>query len=307
MLKEITIQLTDRCNLSCPYCFAPKNSKKDLSGNNLAEFILFCLNNKPECIHVTGGEPSLHNNFIDILSKLADIAPLVVYSNLVKKDIFSSAFKLYKKDIYFLVNLNERKFYKNNELNNIENNIKEAIKLGLKIAIGHTFYTNNIKEEFEEMIKFIEKYRLTHFRVSQSLQCVNTKYGLSKENIKILYKFIAENIEKMKNKGIKIYFDCPVPFCYIKDEVVDYLMLYGAIPKHCNPKAFIQSDLTVTHCYSTMHTLDVKKISEFKTIDEIREYSLEVIKSVTKRTCNKCVSCRHFEKDKTCGCPYYSI
>lgn len=100
MLKEITIQLTDRCNLSCPYCFAPKNFRKDLSKNNLDQFISFCLKDLPECIHITGGEPSLHDNFVDILALLSEIAPLVVYSNLVKKIHFFQL-KNYMVKIYF--------------------------------------------------------------------------------------------------------------------------------------------------------------------------------------------------------------
>ena len=307
MLKEITIQLTDRCNLSCPYCFAPKNFRKDLSKNNLDQFTSFCLKDLPECIHITGGEPSLHDNFVDILALLSEIAPLVVYSNLVKKDTFFSAEKLHGKDIFFLVNLNERNFYSNLEWNNLESNIKKALELNLKIAIGHTFYKSNIKEEFEETLKFIEKYKISHFRISQALQCVNSEHGLSKDNIQLLYQFVANNIENWKHNGIKAYFDCPVPFCYITDEIVSRLIAYGAIAKHCNPKAFVQSDLFVTHCYSTMQNSYKKKINEFQSIKEIREFTSAVIKNIVNRDDIKCKSCVHFVEGKICGCPYYSI
>lgn len=307
MLKEITIQLTTRCNLKCPYCFAPKNNKLDITENNFMHFLEFCKNNSPDCIHITGGEPTLHKNFIEILSKLSNIAPLVVYSNLVKRDIFSAAEILEKKDIFFLVNFNAQTFYTKKQMNNIENNIKNILALKMKVAIGHTFYTNNIEEEFTELIKIIQRYKITHFRISQALQCQDTNYGLNKIEIINLYKFVAENIVNWRNKGIKAYFDCPIPFCYIPDSIIKTLLNYGAISKICHPKAFIETDLNVTHCYSTMCENYNKKISEFEDIDAIRKYTANIIKNISANRINKCSTCNYLEQGKICGCPYYNI
>ncbi len=63
-MKEITIQLTEKCNLSCEYCFAENKRGSEISADDLNYFIDFCKKNAVESIHVTGGEPTLYSNFI---------------------------------------------------------------------------------------------------------------------------------------------------------------------------------------------------------------------------------------------------
>jgi len=63
----ITIYITHRCNFSCHYCYDTKNRKnKDIT---LDELRLFFMNykltyNKKCQIHLIGGEPTLHKDFI---------------------------------------------------------------------------------------------------------------------------------------------------------------------------------------------------------------------------------------------------
>jgi len=64
------IMLTKRCNLKCPYCFAEEfvnKSGDDISIENFKVALDFALTNPHEQIGLIGGEPTLHNNFKEIL------------------------------------------------------------------------------------------------------------------------------------------------------------------------------------------------------------------------------------------------
>lgn len=201
MYQEITIQLIESCNLTCPYCFAQKSSTGKLSKPNFEKFLRFCKENKPDCIHITGGEPMFHEKFCEIINLLSEISPLVVYSNFTKKDglkdINLSAFSR----IYFLVNFNQRQLYTDNEWNYLHENIQMAIHSRAKVALSYTFYDkiDFLNIQFEYLIYYMCKYGLSHLRISQALACQNQKIGLKKKTL-ILYIILLLKILKSGNK-----------------------------------------------------------------------------------------------------------
>ncbi len=85
----INIDLTNRCNLRCPVCFAnAATSGKvcELSLEKIRELIYLPLTVsevKPSCIQFSGGEPTIHPNFFDALriAKEAGYAQIQIASN----------------------------------------------------------------------------------------------------------------------------------------------------------------------------------------------------------------------------------
>lgn len=74
ILKEIDLYITEKCNLSCPFCSirATANSTKELDFNIIKQFVDFCKENEVTDIHITGGEPTLHKNYKDIIKYIID-------------------------------------------------------------------------------------------------------------------------------------------------------------------------------------------------------------------------------------------
>ena len=68
-LKEIDLYITEKCNLSCPFCSiqASANSVKELDYDTVTRFVDFCKDNNVTDIHITGGEPTLHKNYKEII------------------------------------------------------------------------------------------------------------------------------------------------------------------------------------------------------------------------------------------------
>jgi uncharacterized radical SAM superfamily Fe-S cluster-containing enzyme len=64
------IEITDRCNLMCPTCFADAGSGSDLTVEQV-EFMLDRLvqmEGQPEVVQISGGEPTIHPRILDILA-----------------------------------------------------------------------------------------------------------------------------------------------------------------------------------------------------------------------------------------------
>jgi MoaA/NifB/PqqE/SkfB family radical SAM enzyme len=66
-LKEITIQVTDRCNLACPKCNKVNFTFKDMDTYDILKIIDEAYDLGLKHVHFTGGEPTMHPDFIGIV------------------------------------------------------------------------------------------------------------------------------------------------------------------------------------------------------------------------------------------------
>src|SRR5262249_42831915 len=62
---QVSVALTNRCDLNCPHCYAPKNHAS-LAAERVFQWL--CDLDKNGCLGVGfgGGEPTLHPNFADL-------------------------------------------------------------------------------------------------------------------------------------------------------------------------------------------------------------------------------------------------
>ncbi|WP_406659794.1 radical SAM protein [Methanolobus sp. ZRKC3] len=65
------VEVTDRCNMGCTYCFANSSMDESLDPDmetirGMFETVLKC-QNKPTCIQISGGEPTLRNDLAEII------------------------------------------------------------------------------------------------------------------------------------------------------------------------------------------------------------------------------------------------
>lgn len=305
MYQEITLQLATHCTLHCPYCFADTNEKKIISEADFEYFENFCKRNQPDCIHITGGEPTVHPNFADIVNRLSNIAPLVIYSNLTVQNSLDEINAMNPKDIVFLGNFNKRNFYTQSQWETFEKNIAIIKRKKMRLAIGHTFFQEPFLSDLEKVIFFIRENGLDHFRMSQAMAGSDGSLGLEKKQIRKLYSIVADRIEKWKEWGIKAYFDCPVPACYIEKQTFDKLRAFNAISIRCIPKAFVLWDLSVTHCYTMINPEKKLYLHDFHTIQDVVSNSELLLRTThEKKDRRKCMNCVN-SSTYICGCPNY--
>ena len=310
MIKEITIQFTEECNVSCPYCFAPYKRNIILSPESFIEFLNFCKKDKPDVIHITGGEPTIHSRFQEYISQLSEISSLVIYSNFVTKNIIKNIKAPEPNEVVFLVNITSYCFLSDEEKIVVRDNIMEALDAKFRVAFSFTYHESieSVEDYINAIIEYMKKYKIRNLRLSQALSSKEIISTNKIEKIQLLYNYVANNIDKWTSMGLRVYFDCPVPPCFINAKDFKKLREARAVSLHCIPKAFIMCDLTVSQCYFTMNMNNNKKLSHFSSIEEIKEYSKTMIESMAARSDRTgCVHCFYYHEGELCGCPSYDV
>ncbi|WP_352404214.1 radical SAM protein [Sporanaerobacter acetigenes] len=156
---DVTISLTNKCNLKCIHCFKNCSNKNDkfISYDMLIDTLKF-LNNKSNNIQITGGEPMLHDNFFDILK-------YCIYN--FKTTITTSGTLINSKNVHNFKGINnvqlslysyDKKLHDSittvpGSFNKTVNAIKELSEIKIPSTIA-TIVTNSNINHMEDMINF---------------------------------------------------------------------------------------------------------------------------------------------------------
>ena len=101
------IEITGRCNLSCPTCFADGGQGRDLSLPQVETILdrLMVTEHQPEILQISGGEPTVHPQILDILeaAKSRNIRHIMLNTNglrLAEDPDFAHQLACYQPTIY---------------------------------------------------------------------------------------------------------------------------------------------------------------------------------------------------------------
>ncbi len=79
------IEITGRCNLNCPTCFTDAGHGSDLSLPQVEAILdrLIIMEHEPEIVQISGGEPTIHPQILDILeaAKSRNIRHIMLNTN----------------------------------------------------------------------------------------------------------------------------------------------------------------------------------------------------------------------------------
>jgi MoaA/NifB/PqqE/SkfB family radical SAM enzyme len=81
MLKSAVWFITEKCNYKCPYCFE-RDILTEFDAPVTGDFVIAWNRLKPEILDITGGEPFLVPNFINILEQLDSSIKIAITTNL---------------------------------------------------------------------------------------------------------------------------------------------------------------------------------------------------------------------------------
>ena len=102
---ETSWRLLDTCNFRCKYCFSSTNklSSKTIEYASASSWAkAFDQTNKKWLIHITGGEPTLYPNFIELCSKLTANHYIAINSNLSFPSINEFSQILNPKSVHYI-------------------------------------------------------------------------------------------------------------------------------------------------------------------------------------------------------------
>lgn len=210
---SLIFEVTNACNLRCPFCYVIREDrmKKEFIPLDRYEYILRIY--RPLYLQITGGEATIHPNFIELLK--------IASKYTVRTQISSNGF-LIEKYIDYLLNLPQKPAFgisldAPNELHDtirnrkgLFNRILKTIKLLKKNRIPHAlamtvFGKNDIPNLpegnlhlVEEMLSFCEQFQLNINIQPFSPAQKETRIALGKILLKSKSRYIVDSISYRK-------------------------------------------------------------------------------------------------------------
>lgn len=232
---EAKVEITDKCNQDCSYCINRLTfksnkyfKKKELDKKELFRFFMQLKKLGTKIIRITGGEPLVRKDLLDILRFIKNKGFYVkLNTNLLlynkNKKIFG-----YTDDV--LISFNELPFIKGYNKKNYSikiRNIKDLKKKVKNIAVSIIIYDKLI-ENFDKLIDFCERLQVNNFVFLLPFKIHNKKISYNK-----LHHFIFRLNELNNNSKKKYLLGHPLPFCQFTEELTrplinfNFLFEYG--------------------------------------------------------------------------------
>lgn len=308
------IMLNDYCNLSCSYCFARNTysmNKKYITLNNFKLALDFILKDNEELIGLIGGEPTLHPKFYEILELLncdERVKNILLFTNGTQLQQMITTLECPKASI--LLNFNNESDIGENYTKIIKN-INELYERGYdlehRLALGLNVYNNRIRFDIFDVL---QRFNIRIIRISLVVpnnDLLNNPRNYFLEYSSTLKKYISIAIEK----NIIPIFDCNTPpLCTIDNKFRKEILMKmknritNVICNECDcfPVIDILPNLDVIRCFGTWNYTK-KKISQFKNIEELRDYYISSYDLKVKNT-NRSPSCKNCNYRNKCsgGC-----
>jgi len=212
--KIAAILFTQGCNFRCGYCHNPEllniNAQKHQEFT-LDAFFEFLNNrkNKLDGVVITGGEPCIQNDLIEVISIIKEMGFLV---KLDTNGSFPTVIKeLLNKNLLDYIAMDIKapleKYHKITGSIINQENIKESIDLILNSNIDYEFRTTVVAsqlsfEDFENisiLIKGAKKYYLQKFVASKIYnQALKEEQTYSEVEFKKIIEILSKNIQKVE-------------------------------------------------------------------------------------------------------------
>lgn len=169
---HISIELTDKCNLSCKHCYREANfTGRFIDYNNICNFIEYLTKYGLDMVEITGGEPTLHPRFVDIIDFMCKNLSLVAIltNGFMINDSILDVLRKYKDKIIISVSLDsyDKSFHdefrgKIGAWENTVEALKKFIDIGILTRVAMSVVPENMFD-VEETIKFIEHLGVNSF------------------------------------------------------------------------------------------------------------------------------------------------
>lgn len=158
-LKEIDLFITEKCNLRCEFCSicAGPYSSRELDLGTISNFIKYAKQNGITDIHITGGEPTLHKNYKEIISLIISQnidTRLITNGLLLDKNDLWELERIGLKNIMFSLDGLERfhDFVRGpGTFSKTLSTIKTAIDLGYNVRVNTVAWVENVQDIFTLM------------------------------------------------------------------------------------------------------------------------------------------------------------
>jgi radical SAM protein with 4Fe4S-binding SPASM domain len=150
----VMLEITRKCNVQCKHCYIKGGPPREneLTTDELFKLLKKLSEMKVFHLIITGGEPMMRDDFIEIVNYATDLGFWVsVYTNATKFEEPLLKKINNKRNLEFVIGIDGFKNLKTRDVSpeDIKNNINLVRNLGLKISLDYTFTKHNINDVFE--------------------------------------------------------------------------------------------------------------------------------------------------------------
>lgn len=319
----MNVLLNNYCNLKCKYCFAQDEMSKGAKGitpEQLEERIEFYKKGNIKEFRIIGGEPTLHPDFVYILTRIANdpfFERIQIFSNMTfKREVLEAIILVSQiKKITITANINEEKIIGKEAYEKILFNIKHLSDRNSNIVTpGINIYSPDM--DYSYIFDIANKYNLGHIRWSIVVpnEPIDENF-----DVKEYFRSFADLIVNFSRDAIKYKktnrLDCnKIPPCAFTDEQLRRIL-------YSNPNIFekqtcgdgapldIDTHGQAIRCFglSEYYSTDFKKYNSEKELFQNIELHTEKLKHIP--LFDECVNCDIYKANNnvSCGCMAYKI
>jgi len=236
LANELILILTKRCNLNCPFCydkanlFEDKKLKSELSTQEVKQLIKMCKEVGVKNIRLTGGEPILRNDFLDILSECNGMYVSLCTNGLILKDKITEIVNCHPDDLHIHLSLDGIENHKRVRVGSDPYEIISLIRYikktnpKIKVSVNTVISDKNYLEllELYNQLKStnLDRWTISYPRLINYAKNHNFRVPISEEYSKIIKELILKYYSDNKPFAMSISYFYKHEFNNIKNYTV---------------------------------------------------------------------------------------
>jgi hypothetical protein len=305
--------ITNTCNRACPYCFARSRvnlsdtqtgpTTQHISLDNYEKYLRFLESSKISLLKLLGGEPTLHPEFLEIVSRAHQrgFETLVFTNGLWPRGIQDAIRSVPTAEwkLKFLFNVNEPNLQTTAQLAHAKESMRIAGRQG---SCGFNIY----REEFDLQFipDLIDETGLDRgLRLGLASPIVGTVNSfLDGKSFKAIGMRLVEQLSKLEKRNVLGSFDCGFPLCMFAEESLGKLVLNSrGFQSVCSYPIDVGTDLTAWPCFPLSDCENVR-ILNFQNEAELRAHYTSRLSGIRRMGIyEECLTCKFIERGQCCG------
>lgn len=218
-IENVQIDITTLCNFQCRHCsVAWHKCNEEMNLDQIRDIANQLEKYDVEMIAISGGEPSLHKNFIDVVKLLAQKFMVKINTNAYNLDLWLKELDGLQNRVMLQISIDGYdastfKFIRQNDsYSKIIENVQYCRKMQFSVVIKTILSakTKNHIEDLKKMADSLDCQLAIGFLAKQGRSCENNEIALTGEEIIEQYKKHTENYSDILQKGLFSNQLCPL-------------------------------------------------------------------------------------------------
>jgi radical SAM protein with 4Fe4S-binding SPASM domain len=304
----VNLLVIDRCDQSCPCCFArhymAESAKpREMGVEDFRTVLAFLARSGHTSFQMAGGEPTLHRRFTELLDlAIAGGFRVGILSNgLFGEEVRSHLVARLDRFDSLLLNVNEPSSY--------EPERWEALRANLAVLAEKALLGVNIHrvgQDLDHLLDLAREFPVVGLRFVFAHQS-----GRSESPDVLRYEDIPGETDRLVDLvdragtelGVMLVYDCGFLPCLFDETQLAVLRKWGCVLGGCEPSNLtVDPDLRVSHCFNREDPARVVNLRDFDTADSLEAFFREAIRHDTagRFLFEECRSCPELRAG-TCG------